>query len=135
MKSINIFFRVLLIIVLTFLISSCKKSDSAIISENITDNNTLSYKVGDTLHSTGTIRLDGHNDCLDGFNNYKIYADKINVPFCSVEGPNKLITKCLPNTFKKDGVRIKFSAVVLPVPSDVKLNCGLIEVLEIDLLK
>lgn len=132
MKSINIFFRAFVILTLMLLINSCKKNDSTTASENI--NNTMSYEVGDTLHSTGTIRLIGHNNCSQGFNNYRIYRDNITVPLCSVEGQNNLITKCLPNTFKKDGLRIKFSAVVLPPPSNVRLDCALVEVIQIDIL-
>ena len=79
---------------------------------------------GETVQRTGTIRLTkSTNTCLEGFNNYRIDDDSSSVAICAMKGPKNLAAECLPEPQNKDGLRVRFSGIFYPPPSNVKMDC------------
>lgn len=78
---------------------------------------------GETVQLTGTIRLtESTNYCSEGFNNYRLYSvsDSTETRLCVMKEPNDYTQPCLPNVLKKDGLRVRFSGILQPVPSNVR---------------
>ena len=90
---------------------------------------------GETVELTGTIRLtESTNSCSEGFNNYRIDDDSTSVAICAMRGPEKLATECLPEPLNKDGVHVRFSGTFYPPPSNVKMDCRIMVLKNIELL-
>lgn len=110
---------------------SCQ-NDSIKDEEAISPN---SYSIGDTITFTGVVRLtDSKNTCSEGFNNYSLFADGQDIPFCVGKG-NSRASECLPIEFNKEGQPIKVSGVILPILAQGRSDCQWIALQNIEPLK
>jgi len=114
-----------------FLFNFCQQGNSSL--EFVKDKKALclgdsiTYSIGDTLHLIGSVHLNGQDY-------YRIHADCHKIPFCLFK--DSLLTRyVLPDSLKKEGQRVKFSGILLPIPAYLKSDCALMELLNIELVK
>ena len=106
---------------MAILLLSCQKEASIDFSKNKESSifmlcDSLKYAIGDTMRLEGTVR----SRDIDS-NHFKIYI-KGCVPLCPTN---------LPESFKQNGLKIFFSAVLLPIPNEVRLDCASVELIDI----